>query len=166
MSDINEARAIRYLIDALNDKPFIEMAINMGLYSPAIFHMEQLCEKSTKACLCTFNILITKEHLFTDFIERIIIPDVGGFKGDFNRYIPILRKLENKYVSSRYGVDQWGNIKVRKYDREEIAALYISSTEYSDLCFNFIEHKLEKQLPRKINELEQYLLVNYREYIE
>ncbi len=104
MSNINEARAIRYLIDALNDKPFIEMAINMGLYAPAIFHMEQLCEKATKACLSTYNILITKEHLFTDLIERIIVPD----KEDFERYLPVLRKLENKYVSSRYGVDQWG----------------------------------------------------------
>ena len=58
MSDINEAMAIRYLIDSLNDKPFIEMAINMGLYAPALFHMEQLCEKSTKACLCTFKGLL------------------------------------------------------------------------------------------------------------
>lgn len=166
MSNINEARAIRYLIDALNDKPFIDMAINLGLYAPAIFHMEQLCEKSTKACLCTFNILITKEHLFTDLIEKIIIPETGGFNGDFNRYIPVLRRLENKYVSSRYGVDQWGNIKVKKYEKGEIEALYRSSIEYSNLCFDFTEHKINKKLPRNINDLEQYLLINYREFIE
>lgn len=142
------------------------MAINMGLYAPALFHMEQLCEKSTKACLCTFNILITKEHLFTDLIEKIMIPDIGEFENDFKRYIPVLRRLENKYVSSRYGVDQWGNIKVKKYDKEEILALYHSSLEYFDLCFRFIEKRLNKQLPHNINGLEAYLLSNYKEFIE
>ncbi len=41
MSDIREARAIRYLLDAVNDTSIIGPALEEGLYSMAIFHSQQ-----------------------------------------------------------------------------------------------------------------------------
>ncbi len=37
MSDIREARAVRYLLDAVNDTSIIGTALEEGLYSMAIF---------------------------------------------------------------------------------------------------------------------------------
>ncbi len=46
MSDIKEARAVRYLLDAVNDTSIIGPALEEGLYSMAIFHSQQASEKS------------------------------------------------------------------------------------------------------------------------
>ncbi len=46
MSDIREARAVRYLLDAVNDVSIIGPALEEGLYSMAIFHAQQASEKS------------------------------------------------------------------------------------------------------------------------
>jgi HEPN domain-containing protein len=63
MSDIREARAIRYLLDAVNDASIIGPALEEGLYSMALFHSQQASEKSAKACLSLLDILITDEHI-------------------------------------------------------------------------------------------------------
>ncbi|WP_081477367.1 HEPN domain-containing protein [Methanocella arvoryzae] len=71
MSSLAEARAVRYLLDASYDKSLIDAAIKENIPSLALFHMEQLCEKSTKACLAILSILITKEHGFSYYVEAI-----------------------------------------------------------------------------------------------
>ncbi len=48
MSDIKDARAIRYLLDAVNDTSIIE-PLEEGLYSMAVFHSQQASEKSAKS---------------------------------------------------------------------------------------------------------------------
>ena len=44
MSDIREARAVRYLLDAVNDTSIIVPALDEGLYSMAIFHAQQAAD--------------------------------------------------------------------------------------------------------------------------
>jgi HEPN domain-containing protein len=93
MSDVNrsiaEARALRYLIDSLKDKNAADALIRDCQYDMALFHITQLCEKSTKACLAINNLLITegrdssiKEHLFSEIIKTRLIPISNDFEKD------------------------------------------------------------------------------------
>jgi len=75
MSSLAEARAVRYLLDAVYDKSLIDAAIKDNIPSQALFHMEQLCEKATKACLAIAGILITREHSYSYYVESILIPE-------------------------------------------------------------------------------------------
>ncbi len=83
MSDIREARAVRYLLDAVNDISIIGPALEEGIYSMAIFHSQQASEKSAKACLSLLDILITDEHIYTDYLVKFVILESKDLNIDF-----------------------------------------------------------------------------------
>jgi HEPN domain-containing protein len=175
MSDVDkslaEARTIRYLIDSLNDKSAVSVLLNTGDCSSALFHIEQLCEKSTKACLAILGILLVgksvkersliKAHLFSDAIKVYIIPESGDLADDFKKLISSVREIESYYIPVRYGVDTNGNISFEEYDEADVREIYEQSLKYLELCFKFIEQKYGKSLPRDINELKNIFKTNY-----
>lgn len=165
MSSIDEARSLRYFIDALQDSDAAEILINNGKYAAAMFHVEQLCEKSTKASLAIISILITKEHLFSSYVKDDIIPASGELKDSFTAILPVLRKIQVQYVSSRYGVDIYGRISFEKYEEAYVKELYRSSLDYLELCFKFAEQKYGKPIPRDIDGLNKLFKTNYIGYI-
>lgn len=127
--------------------------------------MEQLCEKSTKACLAILSILITKEHGFSYYVEAILIPETGPLKTDFERLLPELSEIETVYISSRYGVDSYGRVTLQEYQQKDTVRLKNASLEYLELSFRFIESKCGKQLPRAKDELLKYFKSSYSEFI-
>ena len=165
MSDISEARAIRYLLDAVNDTSIIVPALDEGLYSMAIFHAQQASEKSTKACLSLLDILITDEHIYTDYFVKFVIPESNDLNNDFMKLLPDVNKLESYYIPSRYGVDRFGKIHYRKYDEKEVRDLCRSAIDFVELCFKLVEDKSGRMIPRKREELEQFFIYNYHKFI-
>jgi len=165
MSDIREARAIRYLLDAVSDTAIIEPALLEGLYSMAIFHSQQACEKSAKACLSLLDILITDEHIYTNYLVKFIIPESKDLNKDFMKLLPDVNKLESYYIPSRYGVDRFGKIHYRKYDEKEVRGLCKSTMDFLELCFKFVEDKSGRTIPKKREELEQFFVYNYHKFI-
>lgn len=165
MSSLAEARAVRYLLDAVYDKSLIDAAIKDNIPSQALFHMEQLCEKATKACLAIAGILITREHSYSYYVESILIPEKSELEENFQRLLPELSEIETVYISSRYGVDSYGRVTLEEYSQKDTVGLKNASLEYLELSFNYIELKCGKQLPRSKEELLAYFKSNYGEYI-
>lgn len=165
MSEIKEARAISYLLDALYDKSAVEFAINGKLYPVAIFHSQQVCEKATKACLSLMNILITGEHQYMDFIQNDILPNADDLKSNIERVLSNITKVEMYYIPSRYSVDRHGNIHYKIYDGNEISQLSRSSLEYLEICFSFVERRIGNNLPKEISSLERFFLSNYGDHV-
>jgi HEPN domain-containing protein len=69
MSDLEEAQAIRYYLDAMCDMDTIGLALSRELYPVAIFFSQQVCEKCAKGCLalsldhdCNFRVM-QQSHL-------------------------------------------------------------------------------------------------------
>ncbi|MFZ3383994.1 MAG: HEPN domain-containing protein [Candidatus Methanoperedens sp.] len=165
MSDIREARAIRYLLDAVNDTSIIGPALEERLYSMAIFHSQQSSEKSAKACLSLLDILITDEHIYTNYLVKFVFPESKDLKNDFMKLLPDVNKLESYYIPSRYGVDRFGKIHYRKYDEKEVKDLCRSAVDFVELCFKFVEDRSGRIIPRKREELEQFFVNNYHKFI-
>jgi len=165
MSDIREARAVRYLLDAVNDASIIAPALEEGLYSMAIFHAQQASEKSAKACLSLLDILITNEHIYTDYLVKFVIPESKDLNKDFMKLLLDVNKLESYYIPSRYGVDRFGKIHYRKYDEKEVRDLCRSAIDFLELCFKFVDDKSGRMIPRHREELEQFFVDNYHKFI-
>lgn len=173
MSDIKrsraEARTLRYLIDSLKDRDAADVLIRDNQFDMALFHIAQLCEKSTKACLAIHDLLITENkenspirtHIFSDLVKTHILPVSGDLKNDFLRLTPKLRDIESYYFDPRYGVDTSGRMSFDEYEESEVKEIYESALEYLELCFTFIEHNYGKKIPRKINELKEFYKSNY-----
>lgn len=165
MSNINEARAVRYLLDAIIDRSIIDSAINDGLYSIAIFHAQQVCEKSTKACLSLLGVVVADEHLYINFLKNMVIPNSKALRSDFLNLMSDLNKLESAYITSRYGVGRSGDIHYKKYDKNDVISLSRSSSNFLETCFLFTENRTGKKLPREITLLDKYFLENYKDHI-
>lgn len=154
-----------YFINALDDRSAAELLINSKQYSTTLFHIEQLCEKSTKACLAIISILLTKEHLFSNNVKEDIIPVSDKLSEDFKSFLPMLRRIQMMYVRSRYGVDIEGRVSLDEYGEKEIADLYSKSLEYLELCFKFVEQKYGKPVPRENEDLKNYFKANYMGFV-
>lgn len=165
MSNINEARAVRYLLDAVIDRSIIESAINTELYPIVIFHSQQVCEKSTKACLSLLGVLVADEHLYINFLKNMVIPNSKALKSDFLSMISDLNTLEASYITSRYGVGRSGDIHYKKYNKNDVITLSRSSFKYLETCFVFIENRTGKKLPREMKLLDDFFLENYNDHI-
>ncbi len=153
------------MLDAVNDASIIGPALEEGLYPMAIFHAQQASEKSAKACLSLLDILITDEHIYTDYLVKFVIPESKDLNKDFMKLLPAVNKLESYYIPSRYGVDRFGKIHYRKYDEKEVRDLCKSSTDFLELCFKFVEDKSGETIPRQREELEQFFVENYYKFI-
>jgi HEPN domain-containing protein len=165
MSDLDEARAIRYFLDAIYDRDTIKPAMEAGLPSVVIFHSEQVCEKSAKGCLSLFAIIIASDHHASDFFNTYIIPESGDLKSQFQRIIVSMNRLESYYIPSRYGVDRSGRVHHLTYDPNTVLELSQAAIDFLEYSMQFFEIKTGKRLPRSRENLEQYFLKIYNHCI-
>ena len=83
MSSIDEARAIRFLIDSLNDSIDADLMFSNGRYASALSHADQSCEKATKACLAIMGIIGKKDHIISRHVREEIMPATASLKDRF-----------------------------------------------------------------------------------
>ena len=166
MSKIDEARAVRYLIDALDDEAIAGIALEKKILSQAVFHSQQICEKAAKACLALFNIIIADEHKYSGYLHKIIIPNAGKLKNGFSKLLIKVSNLETFYIPSRYGVDVQGKVHYSELNEEEVTDSYNSAKDFLNLSFQLINKKIKKELPMQKGELAEYLKKNYKEVIK
>jgi len=165
MSSIDEARALRFLIDSLNDAADADIMLDHKRYSSALFHTEQSCEKATKACLAIIGIIGLKDHVIFDHVKNEIMPATDNLKDEFKSCRNFLIETESYYIPSRYGVDIAGRISFDHYDESEVKQFVLSSRDYIDLCFKFVEEKTGKKIPRTLTELMKYFISGYSGFI-
>lgn len=165
MSDVNEARAIRYLLDGLDDKDMIECALEKEIYSQALFHAQQLAEKSTKACISILQMMPTDEHHYTKSAYNIVLPNAKKLRGRFEIIIPQVTRFELQYIPTRYGVSTSGKIYLREYNQDTILRDIKSANEYLELCFQFVENRVNMKIPRDKKELKKLLMNAYSDNV-
>lgn len=161
MSDLDEARAIRYFLDAYCDRDTIGLAFREALYPVAIFHSQQVCEKCAKGCLALLSIMSARDHHASDLFNASVIPVSGDLKIRFQQSLVFFSRLESYYIPSRYGVDTAGRIHYLKYDPESVRELVTAAGDFMDLCLKFFEIRTGKTLPRSRELLEEFFLANY-----
>jgi len=148
MSDEWEAAAVRLLLNAVEDRELIEYSLKQSIYSQALFHSEQACEKASKACLFVQHYMPKEEHRFVEDVRMLVIPNAKKMKGQFDELIAIIVKLESLYIQTRYGVSIKGKINYTDYHSQEqdVLRLCNSAMKYLDLCFDFVEGKMGRQI--------------------
>jgi HEPN domain-containing protein len=161
MSDLDEARAIRYFLDAFCDRDTISLALNQELYPVAIFHSQQVCEKCAKGCLALFAIMIARDHHASDLFNSSVIPVSGVLKSKFQRSLVFMSRLESYYIPSRYGVDTAGRVHYLKYDPDSVRELSQAAGDFLEQGLEFFEIRTGTSLPRSRELLEEYFLANY-----
>jgi HEPN domain-containing protein len=161
MSDIHEARAVRYFADALFDRDTIGPALENRLYPVAVFHAQQVCEKGAKGCLALVSIVVARDHHASDLFTAHVIPASGELDNRFREFLPVMSRLESYYIPSRYGVDTAGRVHYLKYDPEKVVELTKTALEFLELCLTFFEAQTGKALPRSREDLEEYFLKTY-----
>lgn len=159
------AIVIRHMLDAFDDKRVLEIMTGQDYHSLLVQHMELLCESSTNACFCTFDIVITKEHAFSSIIEKLLIPGADQYKEELIELLPSLHKIQDESIYSRDIVTHDGKIVLRDYADDTINSLREATDQYFELCFKIIESRIGQRLPRNKDELTMYLKTNYPEYI-
>ncbi|MCX6689341.1 MAG: HEPN domain-containing protein [Methanoregula sp.] len=161
MSDLDEARAIRYFLDAFYDRDTIKPAREAGLYPVVIFHSQQVCEKSAKGCLSLYAIIIASDHHASDFFNRYIIPESGNLQSQFQKNLVHMNRLESYYIPSRYGVNKSGRVHYLEYNLNTVTELSQAAVDFLEISMQFFEIKTGKMLPRSRERLEQYFLKAY-----
>lgn len=161
MSDLDEARAIRYFLDAFYARDTIKPAQEAGLHSVVIFHSQQVCEKSAKGCLSLYAIIIASDHHASDFFNKYIIPESGNLLSEFQRILIHMNRLESYYIPSRYGVNKSGRVHYLKYDPHTVLELSQAAVDFLEISLRFFEIKTGKTLPRSRESLERYFLKTY-----
>jgi len=161
-----EVRAIRYLLNSWDDLDSAEALLDKKIYSQTLFHCQQACEKSSKACLALFGLLFIEEHKCSDFLKTVIIPNSEKLANKFKELVPKVVEIENNYIISRYGVDKKGFVHLKEYELSEITDFLNVSFEFVELCEKFIEQQMKKALPKSKEQLVLYLKENYKQFIK
>lgn len=104
MSELDEARAVRYFLDALCDKEMIAPALENEVYPVAVFHSQQMCEKGAKGCLSLSAIIVARDHHVSDLFNEYIIPESGNLEGQFRDSLVFVSRLESYYIP----ITVWG----------------------------------------------------------
>jgi len=162
---LNEARGIRYLLDALDDITAAEVLLEKRIYNLVLFHCQQTSEKGSKACLSLLGIILADEHRYADFLQKVVVPSSGKLQNSFKKLMVKVSIFENFYISARYGVDKTGRIRLQEFRESDGVDAFNSANDFLELCFKFIELKLDCVLPRKKEELTLYLKKNYNQLI-
>ena len=162
---LNEARALRYLIDALDDEASAEVLFEKGILNRALFHGQQVSEKGSKACLSMLGIVLADDHKYADFLQKMVVPSSGKLKNEFMKVMVKVSVLETLYIQSRYGVDKQGRIHFKEFEKKDVEEVLVSVQRFLELCFLFLEDKLNVQLPRVKEKLVLYIKTNYKELL-
>lgn len=159
---LNEARALRYLLDSIDDLASADVLLEKGILNQVLFHCQQATEKASKACLSLFGMLIAEEHQYADFLQKLVVPSTGRLKERFKRLMLKVSVLENYYIRARYGVDKQGRIHLEEFEEQDVVDALNAVTEFIDLCFIFVGEKLGNQVPREKKQLILYLRERYK----
>ena len=162
---LNEARALRYLLDALDDSSAAEILLEKKIFNQVLFHCQQVSEKASKACLSFLGIVLADEHKYADFLQKLVVPSSGKLQNEFKKLMVKVSIFENFYISARYGVDKQGRIRLQEYEEQEVIDAFNSASDFLELCFKFMEFKVGKSIPRSKEQLVLYLKQNYKELI-
>lgn len=162
---LNEARALRYLIDSLDDLKAAEALLDKKIYSQVMFHCQQVGEKASKACLSLWGIVLADEHKYADFLQKMVVPSMGKLKNDFGKLAVKISALENFYITARYGVDREGRIHLSEFEETDAVDAFNVAKHFLELCFKGAESKFGKPLPRSKEQLVLYLRNNYQDLI-
>ena len=163
---LNEARGIRYLLDALDDINAAEVLLEKNIYNQVLFHCQQVSEKGSKACLSLLGMVLAEEHKYADFLQKVVMPSSGKLQNHFKKLMVKVSIFENFYISARYGVDKLGRIRLQEFRESDGVDAFNSANDFLELCFKFIELKLGSVIPRKKEELILYLKKNYNQLIK
>jgi len=161
-----EARALAYLRDALGDLELAEKAMEAKLFEGCLFHSQQGIEKGMKAVLALFGILISQEHRISDLFGKEVENFEDELKEEFKKLLPSIEDIEWYYVPTRYSVSIRGDIHLRAFSENEAKKAYKTSKAFLDICFNFIELKIGKKIPKGRKELFEYLKKEYRDVVK
>jgi HEPN domain-containing protein len=136
-----------------------------GRNATALSHADQSCEKATKVCMAMLGIIGKKDHIISRHVRDDVIPSTSMLKDRFKSHLKFLTDIETYYFPSRYGVDLYGRISFDHYERSNVERLLHASKEYVELCFQFIEEKAGKSIPRTAEGLTDYFKANYSGFI-
>jgi HEPN domain-containing protein len=161
-----EARALAYFRDALGDLELAEKALEAKLFEGCLFHCQQGIEKGMKAILALFGILISKEHRISDLFGKEVENFGDELKEKFKKLLPRIENLEWYYIPTRYSVSIRGDIHLRAFSENEAIKAYETSSAFLDICFNFIELKIGKKIPKGRKELFEYLKKEYKDVVK
>lgn len=168
MSDgklLNEARALRYMIDAVEDVLAAEVLLERGVFGQSLFHCQQVSEKASKACLSILGFVLADEHKYANFLQKMVVPNSGKLRSDFTKLMVKVSVLETLYITSRYGVDKQGRIHFKEFEEKDVSDVFNAVQDFIELCFKFLEDKLQKQIPRTKEKLILYVKTNYKELL-
>ena len=92
---LNEARGIRYLMDAIDDIDSAEALLDRKIYNQVLFHCQQVSEKGSKACLSLLGIVLADEHKYADFLQKVVVPSSGKLQNSFKKLMVKVSIFEN-----------------------------------------------------------------------
>ena len=161
-----EARALAYLRDALGDLELAENALEAELFEGSLFHSQQGIEKGMKAVLALLGILIAKEHRILDLFSKEVENFETDIKEKFKRLLPSIEDVEWYYIPTRYSVSISGDIYLRAFSENDAITIYETSNAFLDTCFDFIELKIGKEVPKVKKELLAYLKNEYKDVVK
>lgn len=161
-----EARAIAYLRDALDDLGCGDDLLKTRHYSKALFHFQQSTEKAMKSCLAILGKLVIQEHRCTNLFKTHVIPVLSEeLREDFKKIMSTLRELEWAYITTRYSVTTAGEIRLEEYNEKDTQNASGAAKKCLDLTRSFIEEKISRTIPRDLDELAAYLKENYPDIV-
>jgi HEPN domain-containing protein len=159
-----EARALMSLLDAVTDILAMECSLNIKIYPPAVFHAQQASEKAAKACIILKDDYRTGHDYMHEFREKIF-PVSGKLREKFQGLYDSMSNLEELCTPSRYSVSPT-RTRYRLYPEKDVIQLCESSKIFVELCFAYIDLKTGLTLPRGREELTEFILSDYRDYID
>lgn len=159
-----EARALSYLKDAFSDLELADVAQEEEIFEGCLFHSQQCVEKCMKSILALHGILITRDHRISDIFESEI-RNFGRFKDAFRTLLPDLADLEWYYIPSRYSVSTRGEIYMRDFSLEQSAHAYKITLKFINFTKDFLEYKIETEIPFGRIKLFEFIKREYSQYI-
>ena len=132
---LNEARGIRYLLDALDDITAAEVLLEKRIYNLVLFHCQQTSEKGSKACLSLLGIILADEHRYADFLQKVVVPSSGKLQNSFKKLMVKVSIFENFYISARYGVDKTGRIRLQEFRESDGVDAFNSANDFLEFKY-------------------------------
>jgi len=143
-----EAMALARLTEAINHLDRCESDKKGGAFNISIYNAHQTCELSVKACLALLGIEEFRRH---DPFKLFIMKADESFKPRLKSIFSEVTELENRYVPSKYDSVKEGRLIIPSLEFEEKDAdeSIRVAAECLELCFGFIESKLNERLAKE-----------------
>lgn len=163
---LNEARGIRYLMDAIDDIDSAEALLDRKIYNQVLFHCQQVSEKGSKACLSLLGIVLADEHKYADFLQKVVVPSSGKLQNSFKKLMVKVSIFENFYITARYGVDKLGRVRLQEFTESDGVDAFNSANDFLELCFRVHGTEIKSGSTKNKKELVLYLKKNYSQLLK